>query len=256
MKINNKEFNKKGFIIIKNFFHKKDIDKIINEFANSNLNKSKDTYFEKIKNKKKLRRLERVSDKLLQIKKIIKSKKLGDLLNKLSKKKLTLFKDKLNFKYSGGAGYNPHVDGHYMWIDKNGIKNYGWKKYSNYFLNVVIPIDDVKIKNGCLYVGNKKNIKKLGKNYHQIIKSLSKHNYEIPKKINKKIKYHPIELNSGDILFFDWKCPHFSKKNNSILTRRQIYITYCDSKIPNPRKNYYLDRINTKSDKKKLSLLN
>ena len=79
------------------------------------------------------------------------------------------------------------------------------EKYSNYFLNVVIPVDKAKIKNGCLYVG--KNVYKLGKNYISIVRSLSNYNYIIPKSINK-IKYHPIEMDVGDILLFDWKCPH------------------------------------------------
>ena len=256
MKINYREFNKKGFLVIKNFLNKKDIIKVSSELNKYNFYKDKDVFFEKINNKNRLRRLEKVSSKLTNVKKIIKSKKLKNILESLSKKKLVLFKDKLNFKYGGGAGYSPHIDGHYTWVDKNGSKNYGWRKYSNYFLNVVIPIDNVKIKNGCLYVGNKNNIKKLGNNYNQVIKSLSKNKSEIPKKINSKIKYCPIELNSGDILIFDWKCPHYSKKNYSSLSRRQMYITYCNSKIINPRQKYYFDRKNTKSGNKKLSLLN
>ena len=63
-------------------------------------------------------------------------------------------------------------------------------------------------------------------------------------------------MDMGDILIFDWKCPHFSKQNFSSLIRRQIYITYCASKNTSSRKNYYLDRRNTKSIKEKLSLLN
>ena len=256
MSINKKEFNKKGFTIIKNFFLKEDIKKILNEIINTKNIKDKDFHYEKINNKKKLRRLEKVSDKLPKVKKILNSRKLIRFINNISNKKLTLFKDKLNIKYSGGKGYNPHFDGHYSWIDKNGKKNYGWSKYSNYFLNVVIPIDNVKIKNGCLYVGSKNNIRKVGKNFHSVIKSLSKYNFEIPARINKKIKYHPVEMKCGDVLIFDWKCPHFSKKNRSSLIRRQIYITYCASKKFNQRKRYYLDRTKTKSDEKKLSLLN
>ena len=63
-----------------------------------------------------------------------------------------------------------------------------------------------------VYTLEKKNVYKLGKNYISIVRSLSNYNYIIPKSINKKIKYHPIEMDVGDILLFDWKCPHFSKK--------------------------------------------
>lgn len=257
MKENKKEFRKKGYTVIKNFFSKKDIQKILTELSSiKNKKKDKNFYFERIKKKYRLRRLEKVSDKLPKVKKVLGSSKLIKTINEISNKKLTLFKDKLNVKYSGGKGYNPHIDGHYTWIDNNGKKNFGWKKYSNYFLNVVIPIDKAKIKNGCLYVGKKSNIYKLGKNYFSIVRSLSSHNYIIPKNINKKIEYQPIEMDVGDILLFDWKCPHFSKKNFSTLIRRQIYITYCAIKNKNPRKRYYLDRNQTKSSEKKLSLLN
>ena len=252
---NKKEFTEKGFTIIKNFFLKKDINVISRKIANIKHLSHEDFFFEMVNNKKKLRRLEKISDKIPLVKKLLNSKKLVQTINFITKNKLVLFKDKINIKYSGGLGYKPHIDGHYSWIDKQGKKNKGWKKYSNFFLNVVIPLDKVRKKNGCLYVSEKKNIKKIGKDFLSIINTVNKNNFEIPKNINQKIKYFPIELNMGDILIFDWRCPHFSKKNYSSLIRKQIYITYCAKKIIDPRKKYYLDRANTKSDKSKLSLL-
>ena len=39
---------------------------------------------------------------------------------------MSLFKDKLNFKYPGGEGFLPHVDGHFYWIDnQKKIKKVG-----------------------------------------------------------------------------------------------------------------------------------
>ena len=35
-----------------------------------------------------------------------------------------MFKDKLNFKYPGGNGYKPHIDGHFLWSDKNKSTNF------------------------------------------------------------------------------------------------------------------------------------
>ena len=69
MSINKKEFNKKGFTVIKNFFLKEDIKKILNQIINTKNIKDKDFHYEKINNKKKLRRLEKVSDKLPKVKK-------------------------------------------------------------------------------------------------------------------------------------------------------------------------------------------
>ena len=52
---------------------------------------------------------------------------------------MSLFKDKLNFKYPGSEGFLPHVDGHFYWIDnKKKIKN-GRKEYANHFCNIINP---------------------------------------------------------------------------------------------------------------------
>ena len=37
----------------------------------------------------------------------------------------------------------------------------------------------------------------------------------IKKKDLKFFKFYPIEMNIGDACFFNWKCAHNSKKNNS-----------------------------------------
>ena len=62
----------------------------------------------------------------------------------------------------------------------------------------------------------------------------------------------------GDILFFDWKCAHYSKKNLSKKSRMIFYATYCDSKnkTKNIRKKYYSDKNNSNNPKKNKSLLN
>ena len=75
-----------------------------------------------------------MSEKLPMVEKILKSEKLIETINSISNKKLTLFKDKLNIKYSGGKGYNPHIDGHFTWIDKNGNKNMGGRNIQIIFL--------------------------------------------------------------------------------------------------------------------------
>ena len=56
-------------------------------------------------------------------KKIILSKKIFNL--KDYKRNNVLFKDKLNFKYPGGAFY--HKDGHFIWQDENNKYQKSWK---------------------------------------------------------------------------------------------------------------------------------
>ena len=55
-----------------------------------------------------------------------------------------LFKDKINFKMSGGDGFKPHQDA-----------QAGWEKYASYFINVMVCIDAATIENGCLQLARR-----------------------------------------------------------------------------------------------------
>ena len=113
-------YHTQGWVIIKNFFTKKSVNKIKKQILiKAKRSKSSDhLYFEKIGNKKKLRRIEKVSDFSKISKRMIYSKKIFNLIKKIKNKEFGLFKDKLNFKYPGGKGYLPHIDGHFLWKDK------------------------------------------------------------------------------------------------------------------------------------------
>lgn len=251
-------YNNFGFVVIKKFFNKKLIENVKKQILNKIKYKIKNNffYYEKINNKFKLRRIEKVSDFSINAKKIINSKKISEMLYKLKKKNLVLFKDKLNFKYAGGVGYLPHIDGHFIWKDKLNVSQQGWKKYSNNFINLLIPLDNANRKNGCLYLAKKEDTKKIGPNFNKIVKKMNADTYTIKNNYIKKLKFFPIELNSGDVCFFDWHCAHFSKKNNSKKSRMMFYATYCSkNKLKNIRKTYYSDKHDSKNSNKKKSLL-
>ena len=111
-----KDYQKNGFVIIKNFIDKKLIQEIREDLTNKKKN-NKFFYYEKIKNVKKLRRIERISDFSKKSKKLICSNEVFKTLKKLEDSNYELLKDKLNFKYPGGQGYLPHIDGHFFWRD-------------------------------------------------------------------------------------------------------------------------------------------
>jgi len=50
-----------------------------------------------------------------------------------------LFKEKINFKLSGGDGFKPHQD-----------QQAGWGTYADLFITAMVSIDDTTIENGCL----------------------------------------------------------------------------------------------------------
>jgi 2-aminoethylphosphonate dioxygenase len=253
-------YNVNGFVIIKNFFKSRYIENIKhNLLLNTQNKKGNFFYYENSKDHKKiLRRIEKISDFSKSAKKLINSTKIIKLINEISIKKNILFKDKLNFKYPGGAGYMPHIDGHFFWKDKHNKLENGWSKYSNSFTNLVIPLEKSTVKNGCLYVAKKKDTQKLGDNWLSITQKLEKNSPNIKKKDLKKFIFKKIVLNTGDILIFDWKCAHYSKENNSNDSRMIFYSTYCEmnKKINNNdfRKAYYRDKEHSKNNKKTKSL--
>ena len=166
-----------------------------------------------------------------------------------------MFKDKLNFKYPGGSGFLPHIDGHFFWKDKNNIYQNGWSKYSNFFINIVLPLETINLKNGCIFLSRKDDTKKLGNNFSQITKKMVLDTPNIKKKYLRKFNFFPIEMRVGDICIFNWKCAHFSKKNLSKTSRMIFYATYClINKFTNVRKKYYSDKVNSKSNSRNKSL--
>ena len=182
------------------------------------------------------------------------SKKLLEIIYKI-KKKLIYLKISLILNIQVVKGIY-HIDGHFYWRDKNNKIQNGWKKYSNDFVNLVIPLERTDKKNGCLYLSKKKNLKKLGQSFKKITNKMIIGTPNIKINDKKKFNYSAIELNVGDICIFDWKCAHFSKNNNSNRSRMIFYATYFQTnKKRNVRKNYYLDKISSLNDKKNNSLL-
>jgi len=245
-------YKKKGYLLIKNFFPiekiylvKKSINSLLKEKKNS-----KHFYFEKSKNKKMIRRIEEISEHSIAAKRILTDKKLKIIINKLIGKKNILFKDKLNLKSPGGYGFDHHIDGHFLWKDKTNNFRKGWKHYANNFLNAVVPLDSSTEANGCIQVSDLAQTRKfLGSNWETISSKLIPLTPKLKKKYRKKFTFKPISMKPGDLLLFNWKVCHFSKKNNSRNPRAIFYGTYAEIKNnkKNIRKQYYRDKIESKN---------
>ena len=251
-----KFYKKNGWVIVRNFFNKKYIQKIKIELLKNSKKKNNFSYYETINNKPKLRRIEKVTNFSKNAKNIICSKNTLNLINSFEKQKHVLFKDKLNFKFPGGKGYLPHIDGHFYWRDKNKKYQNGWKKYSSNFINLVLPLETSNIKNGCIYVANKNDTDKIGKTFSKITDNMILNTPNIKKNDLRKFKFYPIELKIGDICLFNWKCAHYSKNNQSNKSRMIFYATFCKkNKNKNLRKMYYFDKQTSYNNKKNKSLL-
>ena len=64
-------------------------------------------------------------------------------------------------------------------------------------------------------------------------------------------------MNQGDLMFFDWKIIHHSKKNLSKKSRMIFYATYIKSIKSKTKiiKKYYSDKLKSKNDIKNKSLI-
>ena len=64
-------------------------------------------------------------------------------------------------------------------------------------------------------------------------------------------------MEQGDIMFFDWKVVHYSKKNVSNKSRMIFYATYINSRKSKTQviKKYYLDKLKSKNNIKNKSLI-
>lgn len=132
-----------------------------------------------------------------------------------------LFKDKINFKMSGGGGFKPHQD-----------QQAGWSAYASLFITVLISIDDATIENGCLEIV-------AGQHRHGLIGEEWK---PLDDEAMARMNAVPLTTRCGDAVFFDSYVPHGSKPNLTNRPRRVLYITYNRASEGDQRARYFADK--------------
>ena len=132
-----------------------------------------------------------------------------------------LFKEKVNFKMPGGAGFTPHQD----------IQP-GWDRYAPYFISVLIAVDANTMENGCL---------ELAAGHHQ--RGLIGRLWE-PLEGDELagVEFVPYPMAPGDVAFFDCFTPHQSQPNLTDRPRRNIYLTYNRRSAGDFRAQYFADK--------------
>ncbi len=129
-----------------------------------------------------------------------------------------LFKDKINFKMAGGAGFEPHQD-----------QQAGWSLYAPLFLTALVSIDAATLSNGCLEMGD-------GPRFGGLIGEEWK---PLTPLQMAQFKMIPIPCAPGDVLFFDSYAPHASKPNLTAHARRILYLTYNALRHGDHRASYF-----------------
>jgi hypothetical protein len=132
-----------------------------------------------------------------------------------------LFKEKINFKMPGGAGFEPHQD-----------QQAGWSVFAPMFVTALDCIDPATIANGCLEMADAPRIGgMIGQEWAPLT----------PEEMSG-FALKPLPAEPGDVVFFDSYAPHASKPNLTGSPRRALYVTYNRAADGDHRAKYFADK--------------
>ncbi len=147
--------------------------------------------------------------------------RLTDRVEQLLGEPGVLFKEKINFKLPGGSGFKPHQD----------IQP-GWDDYTDYFLSVLVTIDESTAANGCL---------ELAAGQHQR-GWIGRRGCPLEGAELAGLEFVQYPLQPGDVALFDCFVPHQSQANLTDRPRRNLYLTYNRQSGGDHRQRYFADK--------------
>ncbi|MFI4963932.1 MAG: phytanoyl-CoA dioxygenase family protein [Caulobacterales bacterium] len=132
-----------------------------------------------------------------------------------------LFKEKVNFKLPGGAGFEPHQD-----------QQAGWSAYAPLFVTALVSVDAATLANGCLEMAHGPRASTLiGAEWEPLTTEEM-----------RGLDLRAVPTAPGDVLFFDSYAPHASKRNETQEARRILYLTYNRAADGDHRNRYFTDK--------------
>jgi ectoine hydroxylase-related dioxygenase (phytanoyl-CoA dioxygenase family) len=133
----------------------------------------------------------------------------------------TAFKDKINYKHPGGAGFRPHQDR----LAYPGVAR---------VLSILVAIDECTIESGCLWLAEGVD-ELLPTDDRGVVRS----------DVVGMLIWEPAELATGDAVLLDGLCPHYSERNRGNRRRRVLVASYARSSEHYSRDHYYSARAET-----------
>ena len=144
---------------------------------------------------------------------------LSEFLEELIGEPVSLYKEKINYKFPGGGGYAPHQDA-------PAYDHTPWN------VTVNLAVDPATRENGCLWFHPGAWERLLPMDAHGCIAAEAMEGWE----------WTPMELAPGDALVFHSFAPHYSAENASQESRRSLYLTYNRASDGDHREQYYSNR--------------
>lgn len=152
---------------------------------------------------------------------LVRHGRLRAAVDRLLGEQACLFKEKINFKMPGGAGFEPHQD-----------QQAGWSRYAPLFVTALVTIDPATIENGCLEMGDGPRLTRLiGEEWRPLTEGEM-----------QSFALQPLPTEPGDALFFDSYAPHASKPNRTGRPRRILYLTYNAASAGDHRQRYFAEK--------------
>jgi len=131
-----------------------------------------------------------------------------------------LYKEKINYKLPGGAGYSPHQDAPaYRFVESH--------------VSCMVAIDDATVDNGCLEVVSGMHHEVLAMDDVGCIRD----------DVVAAMHWTPAEARAGQTLWFHSRTPHRSGPNASATARRALYPTYNALAEGDLREDYYRQKL-------------
>ena len=131
-----------------------------------------------------------------------------------------LYKEKINYKLPGGAGYSPHQDAPaYRFVDVH--------------VSCMVAIDDASADNGCLEVASASHAAVLPTDDRGCITA----------DVVERLTWLTVPVEAGQTLWFHSRTPHRSGPNLSPLPRRALYPTYNSLREGDLRDDYYRQKL-------------
>lgn len=133
------------------------------------------------------------------------------------------FKDKINYKQPGGAGFHPHQD---------QVAYPG----ASHVISLLVAIDACTIGSGCLWIAEGVD-RVLPTDDRGVVRD----------DVSSALTWRPVELAPGDVLCIDGMAPHSSEANTSNTQRRVLVASYSPADHNYTRALYYAARAETMS---------
>ena len=131
-----------------------------------------------------------------------------------------LYKEKVNYKLPGGAGYAPHQDAPaYRFVENH--------------VSCMVAVDDATERNGCLEVVSGEHHHVLPMDDRGCVRS----------EVVSSLEWTPVPVLAGQALWFHSRAPHRSGPNRSGQPRRALYPTYNARREGDLREAYYRDKL-------------